>query len=383
MDGITGLLDCETETHSLVDWHIITGEFPPDLGGVSDYTWEVARGLAQAGHNVFVWVPGTVSSTSLIEEITVHRRANLFSPRGLFHFERELNACQRPRRILLQYVPQAFGLSGANLPFAAWILGRRLLHGDAIDVMVHEVWIDFDRRSLKRSVMACMQRAMAMLITLAAQRIFVSIPEWSQRLDQVGGRRRRIRWLPVPSTVPLVPRQPEPSLLGHLGTYNSLVQSLLTPLLHKLLCSSPGIRILLMGRGSEAYLQELLQSDPALVGRIECTGSLPPTSLAQQIARCRAVLQPYPDGISSRRTSAMAALQLGVPLITNIGYHSEPFWVSSSAIQIMDLFSDSVASLIQNLLDDSAACARMSHTGQALYAQRFALEHTIDALVRL
>lgn len=383
MDGITGFLDCEAETHSLVDWHIITGEFPPDLGGVSDYSWEVARGLAQAGQNVSVWAPGTVSNTSLIEEITVHRRANLFSPRGLFHLERELNACQRPRRILLQYVPQAFGLSGANLPFTGWVLGRRLLHEDAIDVMVHEVWIDFDRRSLKRSVMACMHRAMAVLITLAAQRMYVSIPEWSQRLYQVGGRRRRIRWLPVPSTVPLVPRQPEPHLLGHLGTYNSLVKTLLTPLLHQLLHSSPSIRILLMGRGSETYLQELFQADPALAGRIECTGPLPPTSLAQQIGRCNAVLQPYPDGISSRRTSAMVALRLGVPLITNISYHSEPFWASSSAIQTIDLSSDTVVPVIRNLLEDSAACARMSHAGQSLYAERFALEHTINTLMQL
>ena len=38
--------------------HIITPEYPPQPGGVSDYTAQVAEGLAQEGEEVHVWCPG-------------------------------------------------------------------------------------------------------------------------------------------------------------------------------------------------------------------------------------------------------------------------------------------------------------------------------------
>ena len=39
-------------------WHLVTSEYPPDIGGVSDYTAQLARALAGAGDEVHVWCPG-------------------------------------------------------------------------------------------------------------------------------------------------------------------------------------------------------------------------------------------------------------------------------------------------------------------------------------
>ena len=40
-----------------MQWHILTGEYPPQPGGVSDYSRMVAHGLAAAGDEVVVWAP--------------------------------------------------------------------------------------------------------------------------------------------------------------------------------------------------------------------------------------------------------------------------------------------------------------------------------------
>jgi hypothetical protein len=40
-----------------VFWHVITPEYPPMLGGVSDYTQSIAKGLAAQGDEVHVWCP--------------------------------------------------------------------------------------------------------------------------------------------------------------------------------------------------------------------------------------------------------------------------------------------------------------------------------------
>ena len=50
-------LRAESEKRTLTTWHIITGEYPPNPGGVADYTQLVALGLAAHGDSVHVWAP--------------------------------------------------------------------------------------------------------------------------------------------------------------------------------------------------------------------------------------------------------------------------------------------------------------------------------------
>src|SRR5437868_5304911 len=55
------------------EWHIITCEYPPQSGGVSDYTQQVARGLADAGDRVHVWCPSSLPSHATAAGIDIHR----------------------------------------------------------------------------------------------------------------------------------------------------------------------------------------------------------------------------------------------------------------------------------------------------------------------
>ena len=48
----------------MTNWQIITGEYPPQPGGVSDYTRIVANGLASAGDSVVVWAPPLTGGAS-------------------------------------------------------------------------------------------------------------------------------------------------------------------------------------------------------------------------------------------------------------------------------------------------------------------------------
>jgi hypothetical protein len=38
-----------------MDWHLITAEYPPQSGGISDYSHLIATGLAAEGETVHVW----------------------------------------------------------------------------------------------------------------------------------------------------------------------------------------------------------------------------------------------------------------------------------------------------------------------------------------
>jgi hypothetical protein len=53
----------------MTKWVILTGEYPPQP--VSDYTRQVAQGLAGAGDAVFVWAPETKESALKDHGVTV------------------------------------------------------------------------------------------------------------------------------------------------------------------------------------------------------------------------------------------------------------------------------------------------------------------------
>jgi glycosyltransferase involved in cell wall biosynthesis len=104
-------------------------------------------------------------------------------------------------------------------------------------------------------------------------------------------------------------------------------------------------------------------------------------AVAAHLSACDLLLQPYIDGISTRRSSAMAGLALGVPIATSAGEASEPIWAESGAVALAA--TPSMANLIATvelLLADAAELAELRARGRSLYQNRFDLRFTIEAL---
>src|SRR5712692_5144834 len=104
-------------------WVLLTGEYPPQSGGVSDYTRLVARGLADAGDEVHVWapMPAGTQPPGVEPGVAVHRLAGAFGHRDLDRLGRFLVRLKSSCRLLVQYVPHAFGWHGVNVPFCLWL----------------------------------------------------------------------------------------------------------------------------------------------------------------------------------------------------------------------------------------------------------------------
>ncbi len=328
-------------------WTILTGEYPPQPGGVSDYTRLVAEGLAAVGDEVAVYAPPQgIGPDSAPPGVRVRRLPDRFGLRGLRWLDREL-ARDRPDRILIQFVPHAFGLKAMNLPFAAWVAARARRVAP-VWLMFHEVAFPFVRRPLRHNLLAVVNRVMAWAVAGAADRVLVSIPSWGQLLCQICPRARPSEWLPVPCNVATVAdpgavatvrfrHAPDPAtpLVGHFGTFGRSITDLLDPAVVGLLGTVPRARILLIGRGSERYRVHIGASYPDLAGRVTGTGELPPAEVAAHLRACDLLLQPYPDGVSSRRTSVMAGLANRVPVVTNLGDLSEPLWAAPTGATVV------------------------------------------------
>ncbi len=370
-------------------WHIITGEYPPQPGGVSAYTRQVARGLVAAGDDATIWAPPTTDADAPDGGIAVRRLPDCFGPRSLRALDAELNRLRPPQRLLVQYVPHAFGWKGANVPFCRWIATRAR---DSVWVMFHEVGFPFDaRQSPLRNALAVANRVMARRVARSAERLFISIPAWRPMLESAVGGEVSATWLPVPSGIPPTA---DPSriaavrariadgrpLVGHFGTYPAAIRSLLDAALARLLVETD-CRILLIGPRGNLLRDELVARDGQFAPRVCSTGALDEADVSAHLAACDVMLQPYPDGITTRRTSAMAALAHGVAIVSTRGWLTEAIWSSSESIALVDA-ADPVALAVETerVLGDDDLRRRLAANGQRLYDSQFDVCHTIAAL---
>ena len=376
--------------------HIITGEYPPDPGGVGDYSALLATALAAAGIDVHVWTtpaPGD-ESTPECDGVTVHRLAGRWSSADLGRLGQSLDAFDSPRRLLVQYVPNAWGYKGLNLGFCRWLLDRRR-RGDEVRVMFHEVWypwVVLDKPT--RWLLAAGHRWMARILLAASTHVDVAIPAWETLLRSCGSwGRRPIGWRPVPSNIPvlddpegvaalrhrLAPRGE--TLVGSFGTFSSLITPMLVDVLPSLL-ASPDRLFLLIGRNGKSLTDRIVATHPELNGRLIATGGLPADDASRHLQACDLMIQPYPDGVTSRRGSTMASLAHGLPTVTNTGHLTEPIWPETGCVALAPTGRPGdLADTAEALLSDPDRRRRVASLGRDVYNRHFAIERTVEALL--
>jgi glycosyltransferase involved in cell wall biosynthesis len=380
-----------------VDWHLITGVYPPRPGGLSDYTHLVASGLAAAGEAVHVWCP-EAGDVPAVPGVQVHPSLAGITPADLRVTGMMLDQFPGPRRLFVQWDPYVFGYRALNLPFCLWVWKRARVHRDRVTIVVHEAGCPFGK-SWKQGVVAAAHRLMAMILLNAAHQVWVTIPAWERRWRPCAlGRRIRFTWLPVPSTIPRVEdapgvatirgryAPPNGMLLGHLGcyprqTFDKRRADFLRASLRKLLPGHPDRAALLIGQGGKALHARVVDHAPDLAGQVYAVDNLAAADLSRHLSACDLMLQPYPDGVSTRRTSMMAALSHALAAATTTGPNTEALWEESGAASLTP--AGDVAALAESaerLLKNEGARARMGATARALYRARFDVAHTVAAL---
>jgi glycosyltransferase involved in cell wall biosynthesis len=380
--------------------HLIASEYPPQTGGVADYTRAVAEGLAAAGEEVHVWCPPaeeSLETDGVARGVTVHRELGRFAPSDLRRAGRLLDAHVSPRRLLVQYVPHGYGYRSLNVAFCVWLWRRAALLGDRVEVMVHEPFSAFGEGSRRQDAGAVVHRLMAAILLRAARRVWVSIPAWERCWRPYAlGRRVPFGWLPVPSTVEVadgVETRAELRarygvgerglLVGHLGTYPRHVAESLERLWPAVLSGDEPMVGLMLGPGGAELRERVVRAHASLAPRLRATGRLRARELSAHLAACDLLVQPFPDGVSTRRTSVMAGLAHGVAVATTAGRLTEPLWAASRAVALAPAgdaraLSETVARLCQ----DADERARLAAAGRGLYRERFDLRHTVAALRR-
>jgi glycosyltransferase involved in cell wall biosynthesis len=169
--------------------------------------------------------------------------------------------------------------------------------------------------------------------------------------------------------------------LGHFGTFGWPISAMLESLVPELLRGYSNRRLIFMGRGSTEFRLKMIRDNPDLEAQISATGEIDTSELSFWIRKCDLMIQPYPDGVSSRRGTAMAALSHGLPMVTTTGALTEDVWAKSGAAALVAPWdAGSFRDAVNALTGDEQTRNHMGVQARRLYVDRFDVRHTIRAL---
>lgn len=372
-----------------ITWHIITPEYPPNCGGVSDYSEHVAHGLRAAGDEVHVWCPASNGP----RPEWVHQIPGGMSVKSLTQLGDALDQFPKPHRLLVQWVPHGYGYHSMNLPFCIW-LWWRARRGDRVEIMVHEAFLFFLEGNWKQDAVALVHRLMMIILLQAASQVWMATPSWEKHLKRYTlGRKAAFAWLPIMSNIPVSstlksnleiranPVSFGTKLVGHFGTYGKNISQILERISLKLLSRRPDVVLFLIGRSSETFRERLIQINPAFADRIVSSGHLDGEAISRNLRACDLLIQPYHDGATARRGSLLAGLAQGAAIVTTLGPRTEPFWRESQAVVLVPVEQEDLFVLeTEHLLGDPAEMIRLRKASWCLYEQYFDTAHGVRML---
>jgi glycosyltransferase involved in cell wall biosynthesis len=319
---------------------LITGEYPPDQGGVADYTRCLA--VALAGRHALVDVvtsrrpagrAGSLFSAGEVPEalrgwITVHRAMRRWGWDAVTGLRRAVSLLH-PDVVHLQYQAAAYGMS-AGIHLAPW----RLRQADrVVAVTYHDLRVPYLFPKAGR-----VRRWALLALGRHADRVVATNAEdYATLCAQVGDR---LDLIPIGSNVPDAPPAeyererfrlaagvgPRTGMVAYFGTLNESKGALeVLDALEQLLAAGRDVCLVMIGSGvgtsdptNRASLEAFEQRASArgLESAIRWTGHLPAAGVSAWLHAADVAALPYRDGASYRRGSLLAAVEHGLPVVT-------------------------------------------------------------------
>ncbi len=327
---------------------LITRRLPPAPCGIGDYTIGLASTLS-AAHEITV-ITGTQQEIAAPAGVRVLPVIPNWEPSGmrvLLNALREL----RPDWVLVEYVPFLYSRIGINFWLPLAVLRMRL-SGMRVLLTVHEPFVEID--SLKHAVMGPAQRLMMWLLLLGSAKVAVTTSRWETLIAPWSGGKRMF-CAPVASPFPQIALEAgdRDRLRAELGIGPAdVVIATLRPtgagklweptrrLWRRIRATHQNAKLLVVGVREEE--RPALGDGPDIIN----TGYVSPDRASRLLSCADLFMALFVDGVSTRRTSVMAAMAHGLPVVTTGSGFTDAIFGSSP---IVSRAADNVDALIADL----------------------------------
>jgi glycosyltransferase involved in cell wall biosynthesis len=312
---------------------LITGEYPPDQGGVGDFTHELGKALAALGHEVHVITSASLNTQHATRNTVIVQRSVRGWGWGCWHDITRLDDALHFDIVNIQYQAAAYAMHTAInlLPLRLRTsTGTRpctvvTFHDLKVPYLFPKAgllrwWVNLALTRWSDAVIVTNAEDFARLSTYSFVRSLSLIPIGSNISPKpLAGYDReswRAHWGMGPDDI----------LLSYFGFLNeSKGGETLLRALDKLVQRRYSVRLMMVGGkvGSSdptnvAYLEKVegLIEELGLTDRVFWTGYTPQTEVSANLLASDICVLPYRDGASFRRGSFMAALAHGLPIVS-------------------------------------------------------------------
>ncbi len=325
---------------------IITARIPPSHCGVGDYSVQLARELVSQGHEITL-LCGKEQASSLPEPGI--RVLNVVSSWGLWGIRSLLAEIplRKPELILVNWVPHLYSKKGTSIGLAVAMLLAKI-DGARIHTIVHEPYVELSRPSF--FITGPIQRLALGILTWSSAAVLVTIQPWVKMLKtRFKWAAKKIYWVPVGSNIPITPvtvseREHYRSELSMfptdvaLGVFSLGGAGKDYPCLNEAMKEVTKAKIpcywIFIGVTDEEFAMRFpkIKNVPHY-----CTGYLPTETVSRWMQSIDLLVAAFDDGVSTRRTSVIAALAHGVPTITTVGHLTDEAFYETSPLILTSL----------------------------------------------
>jgi glycosyltransferase involved in cell wall biosynthesis len=288
--------------------------------------------------------------------------------------------------VLLQYNPFNFGRWGFApwLPAMLWRL-RRSKSRPKIAVMVHEMYYPItDWRS---ALMGGWQRVQFFAVRVLSDVVFTSVSPWAKALESHRPR-RSVHHLPVGSNLPDMrhTRGAERQRLG-IGDDAIVLAAFGTGHPSRMLDYVADAADSLASEGRETVLLNLGFNTPQVsvspAVRVVAPGHLAEEAISRHLAAADIYLAPFTDGVSTRRTTLMAALQHGLPIVGTDGHNTDEMLRRATSSMRLTPVGDrnAFSRIVCQLANDADARGDLGARARLLYEEEFDWSVVSDRLL--
>ena len=368
---------------------IISPAFPPNRDGVGDYTFVLADGLADKNEVIIVTskLKGVKSESK--NKFHVIREIDKWGGLDLFHI---LSICKNfsPELVIIQYVSFMYGRGGINLAFPLLSILLRIRY--RVFTMLHELFTPFGL-PIKTFLMSLVQRLMLFFLIIGSDRIGVSIKVWERVLKRFFfWRKGDFRWIPIPSNIEISTKTHIPEklqgfnkkpLLAFFGSLHiTKIVEFLTASLDALVKKGYDSGLLIIGQDEKAISDYLKELPYYLKERIFCTGYCNSDDVSQYLLASDIFLLPLIDGISSRRTTLMAALNHGLPVVSTSGFLTDDiFLIEDFTLLSQSTDKDLFVTNVVKMADDEKLRDAIGKKGREAYEKYFSKRLMIERYI--
>jgi Glycosyl transferase 4-like domain len=325
---------------------LLSSAFPPDFDGIGDYTYWLAKTLAEKGVETSVWT-SKGPERARCDGVDVHPFFEPDKPQSI----RQLPALLAQGRGLdwlkVEYNPFGFGRWG----YCPWLVDTvrksKKTRKAQVAVMFHETQVP--SRPWKFWVMRQWQNRQLRALAKLADTIFVSTTRWIDEIKAVVPR-AVCHHLPVGSNLPKSQLTWETSREKLkisadtlvVGMFGSSHPSRMTDWMSAAVRGAASVQdklvVLYVGKDGKSF-REVCAGFPFMD-----EGPLPAEAAADRMRAMDVLISPFIDGISTRRGSAIAGFQHGAAVASTWADHTDAL-----------LRNDAPSSLILAPRDDQKA----------------------------